>query len=60
MRIIIDTKADPKTTLRRPQNRLRVGDVRVFYDVGESQVEVLAIVSKEGAEKWLGDAARRG
>jgi len=33
---------------------LRVGDdVRVFYDVSEKQVEVLAIVSKADAEEWL-------
>jgi mRNA interferase RelE/StbE len=39
--------------LRRPQFRLRVGDVRVFYDVSKSVVEVLAIVSKSEAESWL-------
>ena len=37
----------------RPQYRLRVGDVRVFYDVTENAVEVLAIVSKEEADEWL-------
>ncbi len=37
----------------RPQYRLRVGDVRVFYDVAETAVEVLAIVSKEEADEWL-------
>jgi mRNA-degrading endonuclease RelE of RelBE toxin-antitoxin system len=38
----------------RPQYRLRVGDdVRAFYDVSETQVEVLAIVSKADAEEWL-------
>jgi mRNA interferase RelE/StbE len=39
--------------LRRPQYRLRVGDVRVFYDVIGTTVEVLAIVSKSEAESWL-------
>src|ERR1043166_71869 len=39
--------------LRRPQYRLRVGDVRVFYDVSATTVEVLAIVSKSEAESWL-------
>jgi mRNA interferase RelE/StbE len=39
--------------LRRPQYRLRVGDVRVFYDVTGTTVEVLAIVSKSEAESWL-------
>lgn len=37
----------------RPQYRLRVGEVRVFYDVSGSTVEVLAIVSKSEALSWL-------
>ncbi len=39
--------------LRRPQYRLRVGDVRVFYDVSGTTVEVLAIVAKLETETWL-------
>lgn len=39
--------------LRRPQYRLRVDNVRVFYDVNEMRVEVLAIVSKSEAQTWL-------
>jgi mRNA interferase RelE/StbE len=35
--------------LRRPQYRLRVGEVRVFYDVSGATVEVLAIVVKSEA-----------
>jgi mRNA interferase RelE/StbE len=30
--------------ISQPQYRLRVGEVRVFYDVSESAVEVLAII----------------
>jgi mRNA interferase RelE/StbE len=37
----------------RPQYRLRVDEVRVFYDVAGDTVEVLAIVAKSEAEKWL-------
>lgn len=37
----------------RPQYRLRVSEVRVFYDISESTVEVLAIVEKANAEEWL-------
>jgi mRNA-degrading endonuclease RelE of RelBE toxin-antitoxin system len=37
----------------KPQFRLRVGDVRVFYDVSDEAVEVLAIVSKKQAQAWL-------
>ena len=49
-------RQEPKKTSRgrikrlggiiRPQYRLRVGEVRVFYDVSGSTVEVLAIVPK--------------
>lgn len=42
--------------LLRPQYRLRVGDVRVFYDVRAHTVEILAIVAKRGAAKWLEQA----
>jgi mRNA interferase RelE/StbE len=37
----------------RPQFRLRVGEVRIFYDVSGGVVEVLAIVAKSEAESWL-------
>src|SRR5712692_7707587 len=37
-----------------PQYRLRVGDeIRVFYDVTEEVVQVLAIVPKSEADAWL-------
>jgi mRNA interferase RelE/StbE len=39
--------------LRRPQYRLRVDDIRVFYDVSGTTVEISAIVSKSEAESWL-------
>ena len=39
--------------LARPQYRLRVGEVRVFYDVSGGTVEILAVVSKSEAGKWL-------
>ena len=39
--------------LRQPQYRLRVGDIRVFYDVTETAVEVLAIIPKAQAQAWL-------
>lgn len=37
----------------RPQHRLRVGDIRVFYDVRDVDVEVLANVAKADATEWL-------
>ena len=39
--------------LRRPQFRLRVGELRVFYDVRGDVVEVLAVVNKSDASAWL-------
>jgi len=39
--------------LRQPQYRLRVGDIRIFYDVIERTVEVLGIVARSEAEAWL-------
>ena len=39
--------------LDRPQYRLRVDEVRVFYDVEEDTVQVLAIVPKAQADAWL-------
>lgn len=38
-----------------PQYRLRVEEVRVFYDITEKVVEVLAIVPKSEAASWLKD-----
>ena len=39
--------------LAKPQYRLRVDEIRVFYDVSGESVEVLAIVAKSEASKWL-------
>lgn len=39
--------------LARPQYRLRIGDVRVFYDVTDTTVEILAIVAKPEVQTWL-------
>ena len=39
--------------LSRPQYRLRVDEIWVFYDVKETTVEILAIIQKADAQKWL-------
>lgn len=39
--------------LYQPQYRLRVGEIRIFYDVTEDTVQILAIVPKSEAAKWL-------
>ena len=39
--------------MRQPEYRLRIGEIRVFYDVGNETVEVLAIVTKAQAQAWL-------
>ena len=36
-----------------PEYRLRVDDMRVFYDVREASVEILGIVPKRQADEWL-------
>ena len=43
--------------LLRPQYRLRVGEIRVFYDVSGTTVEILAIVTKSEAQPWLAQFA---
>ena len=41
--------------LRHPQYRLRVGEMRVYYDVndGEKRVEVLGFALKPESGQWL-------
>ena len=39
--------------LTKPQYRLQVDDLRVFYDVTEREVQVLAVVTKAEAKAWL-------
>jgi len=46
--------------LSQPQYRLRVGEVRVFYDVTHEAVEVLAIVTKAEAAGWLAEHGTPG
>lgn len=43
--------------LRQPQYRLRVDEIRVFYDISEDEkrVEVLAFVRKPETSQWLQD-----
>ena len=39
--------------MSKPQFRLRVGEIRVFYDITDETVEILAIVTKAEAQEWL-------
>ncbi len=39
--------------LSHPQYRLRVGDIRIFYDITGDSVEILAIVPKSEVASWL-------
>jgi mRNA-degrading endonuclease RelE of RelBE toxin-antitoxin system len=41
--------------LIRPQYRLRVDEFRVFYDIVDQEVQVIAIVSKTEATRWLAE-----
>lgn len=37
----------------KPQYRLRVDEIRIFYDVLDNFVEIIAIVPKSQAAEWL-------
>jgi mRNA-degrading endonuclease RelE of RelBE toxin-antitoxin system len=39
--------------LSHPQYRLRVDDIRVYYDITEETVEILGILSKAESQVWL-------
>ena len=39
--------------LRHPQYRLRIDEFRIFYDVLEDRVEILAIILKSKVTEWL-------
>jgi mRNA-degrading endonuclease RelE of RelBE toxin-antitoxin system len=45
--------------VERPHYRLRVDEVRIFYDVVGSTVEILAIIPKSEADRWLSQFANR-
>jgi mRNA interferase RelE/StbE len=45
--------------LSQPQYRLRVDDIRVFYDIAERTVDVLAIISKSEADAWLAQFGKK-
>jgi mRNA interferase RelE/StbE len=44
--------------LAQPQYRLRVGEVRVFYDVTEEAVLIHAILYKPLVEQWLKETGK--
>jgi mRNA-degrading endonuclease RelE of RelBE toxin-antitoxin system len=37
----------------KPRYRLRLGSLRIYYDVVQERVEILAIVEKSKSETWL-------
>jgi mRNA interferase RelE/StbE len=41
--------------ISQPQYRLRVGEIRVYYDVTQNAVGILAILTKAEAQAWLGE-----
>ena len=54
-----EPRKESRTTIKRlrdlirPQYRLRVEQLRVFYDVRMGEVEIITIISKDGALSWL-------
>jgi mRNA interferase RelE/StbE len=45
--------------ISRPQFRLRVREIRVFYDVTAEAVEILAIVPKSRDAAWLDEVGEK-
>ena len=45
--------------LAKPEYRLRIGEIKVFYDVAGGEVHVLAIISKADADRWLAEEGER-
>jgi mRNA-degrading endonuclease RelE of RelBE toxin-antitoxin system len=45
--------------LSKPEHRLRIGDVRVSYDVTDGSVEILAVILKSSAGRWLQEEGER-
>lgn len=50
--------------MQQPQYRLRIDDLRAFYDVsytndGDGVVEILRVREKSEAMKWLNEFGRR-
>ncbi len=45
--------------MRRPRYRLRIGEMRVYYDVEAGEVRVVAIVAKAQAADWLRKVGER-
>lgn len=45
--------------MEHPQYRLRISDYRVFYDIEQNDVVIIAIVPKVRAEDWLDEFGKR-
>ena len=43
--------------IRHPQYRLQIDEIRVYYDVVDDRVEILAIIEKSQAALWLKNVA---
>ena len=41
--------------LSQPQFRLRIDELRVFYDISGQEVQILAVISKQEAQDWLAE-----
>ena len=63
--LLDDATKSSKSRIKRlrgidqPQYRRRVDELRVFYDVTDATVELLAIVPKREAAAWLAQLGRR-
>lgn len=46
-------------SMKKPQYRLRIDDLRVFYDVAGDEILVLGMTTKAHAEQWLKERGER-
>lgn len=45
--------------LKQSQFRLRINEIRLFYDIVKNRVEVLAIIPKSQAVSWLQEKGKK-
>ena len=63
--LIHDPTAESKSRIKRlrdmkkPQYRLRIDDLRVFYDVEGDEIVLLGMTTKAHAEQWLKERGER-
>ena len=58
-RLVSKSRIKRLEEIESPQYRLRLGDLRIFYDIAGGDVIVLSIMSKEESLRWLRSREKR-